>query len=92
MTVVWRPAGRADVFRIVAHIAKENPVAAQTVARELFVAAASLAVFPRRGRWGRVPNTRELVIVRPYIIVYRVNDHDAVTILRVWHGAQSRAD
>jgi len=29
------------------------------------------------------------VAVRPYIIVYRVDD-DTVRILRVWHSAQDR--
>ena len=87
MTVIWRPAGSADVARLVAHIAHENPIAAQTMARELFVAAASLAVFPRRGRRGLVPGTRELVTVRPYVIVYEVAEGGLVRILRVWHGA-----
>lgn len=75
-----------DVARIVAHIAEENPIAARRLAQELFVAAAALAVFPRRGRRGLIRGTRELVTVRPYIIVYEVNDNDA----GVWHGAQSR--
>lgn len=91
MSVIWRPAASADVARIVAHIADENPIAARAVAQELFVAAASLVIFPRRGRRGSTPGTRELVVVRPYIIVYDVND-DAVTILRIWHGAQLRPD
>lgn len=89
MSVIWRPLASADVRRIVTHIAEENPLAARRVAQELYVAGASLAVFPYRGRRGRTPNTRELVAVQPYIIVYEI-DRDIVTILRVWHGAQSR--
>lgn len=89
MTVQWRPAALADVHRVITHIAEENPIAARNMARELFVAGASLAVFPRRGRPGLTPGTRELVVVRPYVIVYEVLNDD-VTILRVWHGAQER--
>ena len=89
MTVKWRPAARADVRRIVTHIAEENPIAAQRIAQELFVAAASLAVFPRRGRPGLVRGTRELVVIRPYVIVYEIDGGDVI-ILRVWHGAQDR--
>ena len=55
----------------------------------MIVAGDSLDLFPRRGRSGVVPNTRELVAVRPYIIVYRVED-EIVRILRVWHSAQDR--
>jgi toxin ParE1/3/4 len=90
VTVQWRPAARADALRIITHIAEENPLAARGMAQELFIAAASLAVFPRRGRRGLVPGTRELVVVRPYVVVYEVDAVDQVTILRIWHGAQDR--
>jgi plasmid stabilization system protein ParE len=90
VTVVWREAARADVARIVRHIAEENPVAARQVARELLLVGDSLAMFPRRGRVGRFPDTRELVALSPYILVYRVGDDNSVSILRVWHGAQNR--
>jgi len=58
--------------------------------RELLLAGDSLAVFPRRGRDGRIAGTRELVAVVPYEIVYRFEGEDSVTILRVWHAAQDR--
>jgi toxin ParE1/3/4 len=90
VTVDWRPAALADIRLIVTHISEENPFAARRVARELLLAGDSLAVFPRRGRQGRVPGTRELVVAAPYIIVYEVAEPDRVTILRVWHGAQDR--
>lgn len=86
----WQPVAFADLTRIIRHIAEENPIAARRVGRELLLAADSLMIFPRRGRPGRIPGTRELVTVRPYIIVYDVAEHDTVTVLRVWHGAQSR--
>ncbi|HEV6967766.1 MAG TPA: type II toxin-antitoxin system RelE/ParE family toxin [Roseateles sp.] len=92
MTVFWRDAARADIARLTRFIATENPVAAQQVARELVLAGDSLVVFPHRGRHGRLSGTRELVAYRPYILVYRVNGNGDVTIVRVWHGAQSRAD
>ena len=91
MPVIWRAKALADVGRIVRHIATENPVAARQVGRELLLAGDSLVMFPRRGRPGRQAGTRELVVVLPYIIVYRIKDEDVVTILRVWHGTQDRA-
>ena len=89
MNVEWQAAASADVQRIVSYISAENPVAAQRIARGLILAGDSLELFPMRGRSGVVPGTRELVAVRPYIIVYRVDD-DTVRILRVWHSAQDR--
>jgi plasmid stabilization system protein ParE len=88
VTVTWREDATTDVHRILANIQTENPIAARRVARELFLAGNSLAVFPRRGRPGRIADTRELVPVYPYVIVYEVDDNDDVTILRVWHGAR----
>lgn len=90
--VEWQPVAFADLSRIIRHIAEENPLAARRVGREILLAGDSLAVFPRRGRRGRIIGTRELVTVPPYVLVYEVTDAGAVTILRVWHGAQSRAD
>ena len=90
MPVVWRAKALADVGRIVRHIAADNPVAAKRIGRELLLAGDSLVMFPRRGRPGRLAQTRELLAVPPYIIVYRVVGADAVTILRLWHAAQER--
>jgi toxin ParE1/3/4 len=88
--VVWRAKALADAGRIVRYISADNPVAAKRVGRELLLAADSLTMFPRRGRPGRLAGTRELVVMPPYLIVYRISGTDAVTILRVWHAAQDR--
>jgi addiction module RelE/StbE family toxin len=90
VAVVWAPQAIEDIARITRYIAAENPVAAARVARELLVAGDSLAVFPRRGRPGSLPGRRELVAVRPYVIVYRLLADDTADILRVWHAAQDR--
>lgn len=62
---------------------------ARRTAQELTVAADSLASFPRRGRPGRVAGTRDLVAAWPYVTVHEVGA-EAVSILRIWHGAQDR--
>jgi toxin ParE1/3/4 len=90
MPVVWRTRALADIAHIQRYIATDNPVAAVRVAKGLLVAWDSLTTFPRRGRPGRQPGTRELVAMAPYIIVYRVTGSDVVTILRVWSAAQDR--
>ncbi len=43
---------------------------------------------PYRGRYGRLDNTRELVIPRlPYVVIYRIPG-DRIVILNIVHGAQ----
>jgi addiction module RelE/StbE family toxin len=91
LAVVWRAKALADVSRIVRYIAAANPVAAKRVGRELLRAGDSLVMFPHRGRPGHQAGTRELVVMPPYVIVYRVSAADTVTILRVWHAAQDRS-
>jgi addiction module RelE/StbE family toxin len=86
--VNWRATAYADLRRIFDYVAEEDPLAAQCLARELVLAADSLQQFPDRGRPGLVSGTRELVLVRPYVMVYEVTE--TVTILRVWHSAQNR--
>jgi len=88
--VVWRAKALADAVRIVRYIAADNPVTARRVGRELLLAGDSLEMFPHRGRPGVQPGTRELVVMPPYVIVYRVSGVDMVTILRIWHAAQDR--
>ena len=90
MPVVWAPQAIGDIARITRYIAAENPVAAVRVAREILVAGESLAMFPRRGRPSALPGRRELVAVRPYVIVYRALADGTADILRVWHAAQDR--
>lgn len=80
----------ADIARITRYIAAENPSAASRMARDLAVAGDGLGWFPRRGRPGRHPGTREWVVTPNYLIAYRVDEQDRVTILRVWHTAQDR--
>jgi addiction module RelE/StbE family toxin len=91
-TVVWSRQALNDVARIAGYIANDNPVAAARVARELLIAGDSLAVFPRRGRPSSLPGRRELVAVRPYVLVYRILPDETVDILRIWHAAQDRSD
>jgi addiction module RelE/StbE family toxin len=47
-----------------------------------------LAEFPEMGRPGRIEGTRELIVTRaPYVVAYSFT-REAVTILRILHGAQ----
>jgi toxin ParE1/3/4 len=49
---------------------------------------AELTSFPKRGRIGKIKDTRELVFTPlSYIAVYRLKD-DVVELFRVLHGAQ----
>ncbi|WP_430246538.1 type II toxin-antitoxin system RelE/ParE family toxin (plasmid) [Neorhizobium sp. DAR64861/K0K2] len=87
MRLVRRQSYAADLDRIVDHIAEVNPVAALDTWDEIENQVERLCDFPRSGRTGRMPETRELVVTgTAYIVVYIVGDD--VELVRVLHGAQ----
>jgi addiction module RelE/StbE family toxin len=89
MLVRWSPEAAESFEAIYECLNVENPTAAQRVALNIYEAASSLETYPTRGRVGRQPGTRELVLTPlPYLIVYRVSQ-DAVEIVRILHGAQA---
>ncbi len=90
MRVTWTESALIELEAIYDFLAPINPAAARRVVEDVLLAADSLSVFPHRGRKGRLLSTRELVIIRPYLIVYRILD-DEVLILRIWHSAQDRS-
>ncbi|HYE45362.1 MAG TPA: type II toxin-antitoxin system RelE/ParE family toxin [Caulobacter sp.] len=84
--VVWSRRALAELAAIRAYIDQFSPLAAQRMAVRLKAAGDSLSSFPDRGR-PVAPGIRELVVIYPYIIRYRVKD-DQVGIIRIRHGAQ----
>ena len=90
MTTHWRQYAVNDLANIRDTIAKDNPVAAGTVIERILRSVERLERFPLSGRAGRVTGTREIVVAGlPYIVVY-IDAPDAVDIVAVFHGAQSR--
>jgi toxin ParE1/3/4 len=87
MRIIRRDSYAADLDSIVDHIALENPSAVLDIWDDIERQIERLRDFPRSGRIGRMPETRELVVSgTPYIVVYVVSDD--VELIRVLHGAQ----
>lgn len=90
MRIVWYPLALDDLESLRIYIAQDAPSSAEVVAHRLLDTVETLAEFPERGRIGRVPDTRELVVPRtPYLVAYRVRE-EVIEILRVLHGARRR--
>jgi toxin ParE1/3/4 len=69
-------------------IAQDDPAAARLVVERVLTAVATLASRPGLGRPGRVPNTRELVVLKTrYIVPYRVRG-ETIEVLRVFHTSR----
>lgn len=83
----WREAARADLLGIVDYISDDNPEAAQRLKDEIDDKVTKLLEHPRLYRAGRVPGTREMVVLPSYVVIYSVSAH-VVVILRVLHAAQ----
>lgn len=88
MKLIWSHRARRDLRELIAYIAEDSIQSAEAVADRILKAAESLTEFPRSGRNGRVPGTRERVVDRtPYILAYRIVS-GRIRILRVYHSAR----
>ena len=85
--VKWLRVARQNLDDEATYIAQDDAAASRVVERVLD-AVALLAQQPGLGRPGRVPGTRELVVLKTrYLVPYIVNG-DLVTILRVFHTSR----
>lgn len=88
MRIKWLRTALRNLDDEATHIALDDVSAAQTVVRRILEAVAQLAEQPGLGRPGRVPDTRELVVLKTrYIVPYRVRG-DTISILRVFHTSR----
>jgi len=89
MILVWTDLAIDDLAALHDFISNDNPSAADLMVRRVVdLVERQLPRMPESGRPGRVPKTRELVIVgSPYFVPYRVTG-DRLEILRVIHGAR----
>jgi addiction module RelE/StbE family toxin len=81
-----RALGRLD--EIASYIAKDNPTRAYTFVKEL---RQNVEVLKTQllGRKGRVFGTKEWVLHKNYLAIYRVKDNE-VQILTILHTAQNK--
>jgi plasmid stabilization system protein ParE len=85
----WTPQALTDAQEAWSHIAEDNEVSADRVMDTVRAAADRLDRFPRLGRPGPLPDTRQFSVPRlPFKLVYRILDDGEVELLRVWHTAR----
>lgn len=88
MRLRWLRMALRNLDDEAAYIANDNADAARLVVQRVLDAVAMLAEQPGLGRPGRIPQTRELVVLKTrYIVPYRVRG-EVVEILRVFHTSR----
>ena len=86
--IKWLRVARQNLDDEATSIAQDDAAAASRVVARVLEAVAQLAHQTGLGRPGRVPGTRELVVLKtPYLVPYIV-DGDQVIILRVFHTSR----
>lgn len=86
--VDWLRLALRDMREVAAYIAQDSPEAAKAVVERIWQEGQGLCLLADRGRPGRVPGTRELILEGfPYFLAYRVKGK-AVQILRVIHTSR----
>jgi toxin ParE1/3/4 len=89
MSVRWTDLATHDLTNICDYTRERHgPDMARKLAWRIHEATGSLLQFHHRGRSGRKPGTRELVLAgSPFLAVYRIRE-DVIEIVRILHGAQ----
>lgn len=91
MRVEISDAARRDLSTAFIYIAERNPRAARATRSAIRNAMLGLRQFPNRGRPGKAPGTRELVVSKtPFVVVYSVSE-TVVFIARIRHASQDPA-
>ena len=89
LRVDWLRLALQDIQDCAEFIAQDSPETAKLIVDRIWQEGQSLRILPDRGRPGRVPGTRELVLQGlPYFLAYRVKGR-SVQILRVIHMARN---
>ena len=90
MRLRYSAEARRQIQAIGDYIGSNDRAAAERVVARIRAGTRLLGNFPRLGRAGRVPGTREWVLTQlPYVIVYEITG-DGIMILNVFHTAQDR--
>jgi plasmid stabilization system protein ParE len=89
MIVEWTPHAEAALLQAIQYVSERSPNAAVRLMREVIDRTSSLAQFPGLGRPGFYPGTRELLVRRNYLVVYRLRTQ-RVEIIQFWHTRQRR--
>ncbi|RWM47631.1 type II toxin-antitoxin system RelE/ParE family toxin [Mesorhizobium sp.] len=87
MRVVWTPEAEQDRADIWDYIAADNAAAAARMDQLFSDAAARLVDFPKLGRTGKIPGTRELIPHESYRLVYEV-EGEKLWVLALVHTAR----
>jgi plasmid stabilization system protein ParE len=88
MRVRWLSQALRNLDDEASYIAQDDPKAAQLVVQRILDSIAMLPEQPGIGRPGRVPGTRELIVLKTrYIAPYRVQGQ-TIEILRVFHTSR----
>lgn len=85
--IYWNELAIKDLISIGTHIASGSPANAAKLIHLIEGKVKPLADYPFRGHEGRKSGTRELLVHKHYVVVYRVLK-EKVEILRVKHTAQ----
>ena len=86
--IKWLRAARQNLDDQATYIAQDDVAAASRVVARVLEAVAQLAEQPGLGRPGRVPGTRELVVLKTRYLVPYIVKGDQVTILRLFHTSR----
>jgi plasmid stabilization system protein ParE len=89
--VRWADTALKDLGDILAYIERHNPIAAIDLVETIIASGNALSAFPGRNPIRHSGELRERpVLGTRYLLLYRIDSDELVTILAVRHGARTR--
>ena len=87
LDIEWDDIAQDDLLSLVVYIAADNPHAAMALKDEIEEKVNGLRDHPKMYKPGRVEGTREIVVKKNYIVIYK-EDGFTVSVLRVLHASR----
>jgi addiction module RelE/StbE family toxin len=87
MRIIWTPEAQQDREDVWDYIVVQNPSSAVLMDELFSHAVARLSEYPRLGKAGQIPGTRELIPHENYRLVYEI-EAETVWILALVHTSK----
>ena len=94
--VIWLPEALQDLKRLLLFLEKKNLRSTRQAAKLIESGISLLKDQPHIGRLMENDGQRRELFLpfgkSAYVLRYRLDDHDRIVIIRVWHGREKRQE
>jgi plasmid stabilization system protein ParE len=87
VNIIWTVGAKADREEMLDKMVAERPAMAAEFNQTISSTIAKIASFPRMGKVGTAPETREFVAHKNYRVIYRI-DGSSIVVMGIAHTSK----